>query len=134
VPFEGAGSRVIWSRLAKYADEFRAFRQCADGEASAALEEERCAQVFEAAFKRNAKLRCYYELGREFAGMDAGAVWEDFRIGLGHLSGWKRVAVVTDVDWMRRAINVFRCLVPGEIRVFSTSEAAEARRVVAGLR
>jgi hypothetical protein len=41
---------------------------------------------------------------------------------------------VTDVDWIRLAINAFRFLVPGEIRIFSTSGVAEARRwIVAGL-
>jgi hypothetical protein len=88
----------------------------------------------EAAFRRREKVRCYYELGREFSGMDAGAAWEDFRIGIGHLSGWERIAVVTDVDWVRLAINAFRFLVPGEIRIFPTSEVAEARRwIVADL-
>jgi stage II sporulation SpoAA-like protein len=72
----------------------------------------------EAAFRRGNKLRCYYELWREFLGVDAGAVWEDFWIGFGHLSGWERVAVVTDVNWIRLAINAFRLLVPGEICSF----------------
>jgi hypothetical protein len=85
----------------------------------------------EAAFRRRARARCYYELGREFSGMDAAAIWEDFRVGFGHLSGWERVAVVTDVDWVRLAINAFRFLVPGETRIFPTSEAAEARRWIA---
>ena len=85
----------------------------------------------DAAFRGRQKVRCYYELGREFSGMDAGAAWEDFRIGFGHLSGWERIAVVTDVDWIRLSINVFRFLVSGEIRIFPTSEVAEARRWIA---
>jgi hypothetical protein len=85
----------------------------------------------EAAFRRREKVRFYYELGREFSGMDAAAAWEDFRVGVGHLWGWERVAVVTDTDWIRLAINVFRFLVPGEIRVFATNAAAEARRWIA---
>jgi hypothetical protein len=88
----------------------------------------------EAAFRRRDKVRCYYEIGEEFSGMDAGAVWEDFRVGFGHLVGWARIAVVTDVDWIRHAINCFRFLVPAEIRIFPTSEVAEARRwIVADL-
>lgn len=88
----------------------------------------------EAAFRRRSKVRCYYELGRDFAGMDAGAVWEDLRVGLGHLSGWEQVAVVTDIDWVRLAVNTFRFLLPGTVRVFPTSEATEARRwIAAGL-
>jgi len=85
----------------------------------------------EAAFKDREKVRFYYELGREFSGIDAGAMWEDFRVGIGHFSGWERIAVVTDVDWIRHAINAFRFLVPCETRIFPTSAAAEARRWVA---
>jgi SpoIIAA-like len=63
--------------------------------------------------------------------MELGAMWEDFRVGIGHLSGWERIAVVTDVDWIRHAINAFRFLVSGETRIFPTSEAAKARRWIA---
>ena len=81
----------------------------------------------EMTLKRHPKIRCYYELGREFSSMEAGAMWEDFKIGVEHLSRWERVAVVTDVDWISHAANFFRFLMPGEIRVFAVSEAAAAR-------
>lgn len=88
----------------------------------------------EAAFAGRPKLRCYYQLGPGFAGMDAGAMWEDARVGLGHRAGWERVALVTDVEWIRHAAAAFRFLVPGEIRVFAIAEAAAARRwIAAGL-
>jgi hypothetical protein len=93
--------------------------------------EETLVPAVEAAFQGRDKARCYYEIGREFSGMDAGAVWEDFRVGIRHLSGWERIAVVTDVDWIRLAINAFRFLVPGEIRIFPASEADEARHWIA---
>ena len=38
------------------------------------------------ALKRNSKVRLYYELGSEFSGIDFGAEWEDFKIGIEHLS------------------------------------------------
>ncbi len=79
------------------------------------------------ALSRHAKIRCYYEIGSQFSGMDPGAVWEDFRLGIDNLLRWERVAVVTDVDWIRVAVNVFRFLVPGEIRVFRMLEVTEAR-------
>ena len=40
----------------------------------------------ELTLKRHPKIRCYYELGREFSSMEAGAMWEDFKIGVEHLS------------------------------------------------
>lgn len=80
------------------------------------------------AFGRRSKVRCYYELGAAFSGVDAAAAWEDFKLGIEHLRGWERVAVVTDIDWIRRAMNAFRFLFPGEIRVFETRQGEEARR------
>jgi hypothetical protein len=38
------------------------------------------------------------------------------------------MAVVTDVQWIRLAMGVFRFLMPGQLRIFGTNEAAEARR------
>ena len=81
----------------------------------------------ELALKRHPKIRCYYELGAQFSRMEPGAMWEDFKIGVEHLSRWERVAVVTDVEWLRQAVNIFRFLMPGEVRVFATAEAAPAR-------
>ena len=73
------------------------------------------------------KVRLYYELGGSLDGIDAGAAWEDFRIGLEHFRRWERMAVVTDVHWIRMTLNAFRFVVPGKLRVFDTSHVAEAR-------
>lgn len=78
--------------------------------------------------ERHGNIRCYYELGADFSGFEPGAVWEDFKLGLEHLSRWERVAVVTDIDWIRLAMNAFRFLVPGEIQVFASRQAADARK------
>ena len=67
----------------------------------------------ERALERNAKIRCYYELSPEFAGFDAGAAWEDAKLGIEHLTRWERVAVVTDVEWIRLATSAFRFLYAG---------------------
>ncbi len=85
----------------------------------------------EATLKRHRKIRCYYELGSQFSGMEAGAIWEDFKIGVEHFSRWERVAVVSDVDWIRHAVNIFRFLMPGEVRMFGNSESETARKWIA---
>lgn len=85
----------------------------------------------EAALAGHEKIRLYYEIGPQFAGIDAGAVWEDFWVGMSHLTRWERVAVVTDVDWIRNTMLVFRFLVPGEMKVVPMAEAAEARKWIA---
>lgn len=80
----------------------------------------------EQALRHNAKIRCFYELGPDFAGFDMGAAWEDFTLGVEHLTRWERVALVTDVEWMRIAANAFRFLMPGRVRVFSNKQTDEA--------
>jgi len=52
----------------------------------------------------------------------------------GGLQGWdgtphalERVAVVTDVEWIKQTMRFFSFLMPGAMRVFPTSEAAQAR-------
>ncbi|MGB8278259.1 MAG: STAS/SEC14 domain-containing protein [Methylovirgula sp.] len=81
----------------------------------------------EKAGKEHGKIRLYYEIGHEFSGIEPGAMWEDFKVGMGHLSQWERIAVVTDVDWIKLAVEAFRFLMPGKLRVFPTAEAEAAR-------
>lgn len=79
------------------------------------------------ALARHGKVRLYYEIGSAFSGIDAGAVWEDTKIGLEHLSRWEKLALVTDVQWIRLAVGAFRFLMPGRLRIFDTSQTEEAR-------
>jgi hypothetical protein len=84
-----------------------------------------------AALERHPKVRLYYEVTPQFTGITAGAVWEDFLVGIEHLSRWERMAVVTDVEWIRFTMNAFRFLLPGRLRVFRVDETDEARRWIA---
>ncbi|HVN63399.1 MAG TPA: STAS/SEC14 domain-containing protein [Candidatus Binataceae bacterium] len=70
-------------------------------------------------------------MGAQFSGIDPGAAWEDFKVGVEHLTRWERAAVVTDVEWIHHAVNAFRFLMPGRIRVFPNNQAAQARAWIA---
>ena len=82
----------------------------------------------EKALKEHDKVRLYYETASDFAGIEPSAVWEDTKVGAGHLLRWERFAVVTDVEWIKHTIKFFGFLMPGELRVFATADAAEARK------
>ena len=69
----------------------------------------------------------YYETAADFSGIDPGAMWEDFKVGMEHLTRWERVAVVTDVEWIKQTMRFFGFLMPGAMKSFPTSEAAQAR-------
>jgi hypothetical protein len=75
-------------------------------------------------------VRLLFEVDSNF-GMSAGAVMEDaktgLKLGLGHMKAWKRTAIVTEVDWIRKAVKAFGFMAPGEMRVFDPAELGAAK-------
>ena len=69
----------------------------------------------------------------EWKGMEAGAVWQDLRLGLGKIGHWARMAVVTDIKWMENVIKLFRLFSPGELRHFNSVDYEVAREWVCEL-
>ncbi|WP_406863805.1 STAS/SEC14 domain-containing protein [Streptomyces sp. HUAS MG47] len=67
-----------------------------------------------------------------FDGMSGGALWEDLKVGVEHLRAWKRIALVTDIEWMTHATAFFGWMSPGEVKVFPLAQCAEATEWVAG--
>lgn len=82
----------------------------------------------ERTLQKHAKARLFYRVGSEFEAIDPGAVFEDMKVGFEHLSRWERIAVVTDIEWIRLAIRAFAFLLPGQVKFFPLSQDAEARR------
>jgi hypothetical protein len=81
----------------------------------------------EDAFKKHDKVRIYYEIAPDFSGFEPGAMWEDFKVGMEHLTRWERIALVTDVEWIKHTMQFFSFLTPGDLRSFPTAQAAQAR-------
>lgn len=73
------------------------------------------------------RVRVYYEIAEDFSGFDPAAMWEDFKVGVGHLTRWDKVAVVTDIDWIGNAARFFSFLIPATTRLFTLAESAQAR-------
>ena len=81
----------------------------------------------EEALKHPGKVRLYYQIDPDFAGITPGAVWDDFKVGMEHVLRWERIAVVSDVDWIRNTIRVFSFVIPAEVKFFPVDETAKAR-------
>ena len=77
-------------------------------------------------FSRQKKVRFLYHLGEDVTGFEAAAMWDDTKLGLKHLTGWERMAIVSDIEWVRAAIKIFGLVIPGQVRVFHNNELAEA--------
>jgi len=68
----------------------------------------------------------------EFGGMSGGALWQDLKVGIEHLRAWKRIALVTDIEWMDRMTSLFGWMTPGEVRHFPLAQRDAAIAWAAG--
>jgi hypothetical protein len=68
----------------------------------------------------------------EFHGMSGGALWQDLKMGIEHLRAWKRIALVTDIEWMNLMTTLFGWMTPGEVRHFPLAQRDEAIAWAAG--
>jgi hypothetical protein len=84
------------------------------------------------------EVRLLLQTASDFDGMKIGARIEDakvnFRLGVAHRKAWKRVAIVTDSDWLRTSFRVWSHFVPVEMEIFVAADAAAARTRVAAQR
>jgi hypothetical protein len=79
--------------------------------------------AMEKSFKRHDKIRLYYELNSRFRA-PRGTISTS---GSNIFRPCERVALVTDVGWIRYTVKALRFLIPGEIQVFASVQASEGR-------
>jgi hypothetical protein len=88
------------------------------------------------AVDEHGEVRLVFQVGPGFETFTAGMMGADVTSGLSfgveHWSAWKRMAVVTDVDWLRHSMQMLGWMTPGEARLFGLGELDEAKRWVAG--
>jgi hypothetical protein len=99
--------------------------------ASGKLTKEDYTEVLEPALKEaldSSEARVVFVL-TDFDGLDLDATFEDIKTGLGvelaHRKEWKRLALVTDVDWVARAMRMFAWAMPGELEVYDELDKLE---------
>ena len=52
--------------------------------------------------------------------------WEELKVGMKNLNKWKRIALVTDLDWMITVVSLFGWMTPGELKRFPVAERDKA--------
>jgi hypothetical protein len=59
-------------------------------------------------------------------------MWADLRLGIEKFTAFERVALVTDLGWIRQAVSTVGFLMPVEVRVFGSADEDAARRWLIG--
>lgn len=76
----------------------------------------------ESRLKRHEKILVLYQLDRDFSGFTAEAMIDDARFGLRHRTAFEKIAVVTDAEWISRAVHFFSLFVPCPVRIFANHD------------
>jgi hypothetical protein len=86
----------------------------------------------EAIIDQHGQARLLYAFADDFTGFTLGAMWNDGAFGLTHLSSFDKVAVVTDVGWIRGAVTMFGPLMSGQVRLFPAGDLDGAKSWISG--
>jgi hypothetical protein len=82
------------------------------------------------------EIRIVEVIASDYEGFGRGGLIEDLKLGLGalfqHHSAFKRIAVVSDKDWVAHTLHALAWLVPGELAMFKLDEIERAKEWAAG--
>jgi hypothetical protein len=85
---------------------------------------------------KTGEIRIVEVIAPDYEGFGPGGLVEDLKLGLGalihHHSAFKRIAVVSDKDWVAHALHAFAWMVPGELALFGLDEVDRAAEWAAG--
>lgn len=80
----------------------------------------------EQCLKTHLEINLIYHIRENFEGFDAAAVWDDAKVGLKHLTSWNRIAVVTDIPWIKTGVKAVGFILPCEVQIYSNTQLDEA--------
>ena len=82
------------------------------------------------------ELRIVEVIASDYEGFGPGGLMEDLKVGFGalfqHHSAFKRIAVVTDKEWVAHTLHALAWMVPGELKLFGLDELERAKEWAAG--
>jgi hypothetical protein len=82
------------------------------------------------------EVRIVEVIASDYEGFGPGGFLEDLKLGLGtvlpHHSAFKRIAVVSDKEWVAAILHALAWMVPGELAVFGLAELDRAKEWAGG--
>jgi SpoIIAA-like len=86
--------------------------------------------------KSGEDIRIVEVINSDYEGFGSGGLVEDLKLGLGTVftrhAAFKRVAVVSDKEWVVHTIHLVGWLMPGEVEVFGLDDLERAKQWAAG--
>ena len=77
------------------------------------------------------EIRIVEVIAPDYEGFGPGGFVEDLKLGFGtvlpHYSAFKRIAVVSDKEWVAHTLHALAWMIPGELAVFGLDELERAK-------
>ncbi|HET7074248.1 MAG TPA: STAS/SEC14 domain-containing protein [Mycobacterium sp.] len=113
---EGVTGIRVSGRL--FGDDLRAFRPAMEG------------------LLKTDEIRIVEVIAPDYEGFGRGGLIEDLKLGFGalfqHHSAFKRIAVVSDKEWVAHTLHALAWMVPGELALFGLDDLDRAKEWAAG--
>jgi SpoIIAA-like len=85
---------------------------------------------------KTGEIRIVEVIASDYEGFGPGGLIEDLKLGFGsllqHHSAFKRIAVVSDKEWVAHTLHALAWMVPGELGLFTLDELEQAKDWAAG--
>src|ERR1700757_3869220 len=85
---------------------------------------------------KTGEIRIVEVIAPDYEGFGPGGLVEGLKLGFGalfqHHWAFKRIAVVSDKDWVARTLHAVGWMVPGELDIFGLDELERAKEWAAG--
>jgi hypothetical protein len=85
---------------------------------------------------KTGEIRIVEVIASDYEGFGPGGLIEDLKLGFGtvlpHHSAFKRIAVVSDKDWVAHVLHALAWMIPGDLAVFGLDELERAKEWAAG--
>lgn len=85
---------------------------------------------------KSSELRIVEVIDPDYEGFGPGGLMEDLKVGFGMLfqrhSDFKRIAVVSDKQWVGHTLHAVGWMIPGELEIFGLDELERAKEWAAG--
>lgn len=82
------------------------------------------------------EIRIVEVIASDYEGFGPGGLVGDLKLGFGalfqHHSAFKRIAVVSDKEWVAHTLHALAWMVPGELALFGLDELGRAKEWAAG--
>ena len=82
----------------------------------------------ETALQEYEQIKALVVIEPDFQGLSLEAAWDDTNLSLRHWDGFERLAVVSDISWVKRACRALALLLPYPVQIFALSDQDGARR------